>query len=441
MSALEGSEFPGRMAGSHGLWDRTAISAPQTPPLDRDIAVDVAVVGAGYTGLSVALHLAEEGGVSVAVLEASEVGFGASGRNAGLVNAGAWIPPDELPRRLDALYGKRLLQTLGDGPGLVFDIIRRYGIDCEAVRRGNLHCAVGAGGLADIRERARQWAAHGVQVSLLDALETARLVGTDAYSGALLDPRTGTIQPLSYARGLARAALTRGVAVHGQTAVTQVLADGGRWRLCTTGGHHVTARHVVVATNTAQSSAADAWPQLQTGLVRLPYFNVATKPLPSGSLARILPQGHGAWDTAAILSSYRLDSTGRLIYGSVGALTPGALEAHVHWTRRSIGKLFPELEGIEIEYQWYGWIDTTAHHLPYLHRLADGIWALCGYNGRGIAPGTILGRELAWMLLGKIRVEDMSLPVMPIQPVPLRRLREALYRAGSTMAHACTNRL
>src|SRR6218665_4072534 len=236
-------------AMSHSLWGHSAAPAPETQPLQRDIAVDVAVVGAGFTGLLTALHLREEGAAGVAVLEAADIGFGASGRHVGLVNAGAWLPPDELPRRLGQTHGRRLLQPLGAGPDLVFDIIGRPRIDCAAVRHGNLHCALGASGLANIRERARQWTAHGVAVRLIDAAETARLV--------------------------------------------------------------------VVATNPAQSLAPDAWPQLQQELARLPYFNVAPEPLPPASRQKILPGGHGVWDTATILSSWRLDAGGRLVCGSV----------------------------------------------------------------------------------------------------------------------------
>src|SRR6218665_330674 len=178
--------------------------------------------------------------------------------------------------------------------------------------------------LPNPRTPPRQWTAHGVAVRLIDAAETARLVGSDVYSGALLDPRTGTIEPLGYVRGLARAAIASGAAVYTQTAVTGARADGALWRLSTARGHSVTARQVVVATNTAQSLAPDAWPQLQQELARLPYFNVATEPLPPASRQKILPGGHGVWDTATILSSWRLHPGGRLVCGSPGAPSPGS---------------------------------------------------------------------------------------------------------------------
>src|SRR6218665_903502 len=169
-------------AMSHGLWGHSAAPAPETQPLQRDIAVDVAVVGAGFTGLSTGLHLREEGAAGVAVLEAADIGFGASGRNVGLVNAGAWIPPDELPRRLRQTYGPPPLHTPPPRPA------------GPAGRRGTRPGAPGPGGLPNTGNRPRQWTAHGVAVRLIDAAETARLVGSDVYSGALLDPRTGTIE-------------------------------------------------------------------------------------------------------------------------------------------------------------------------------------------------------------------------------------------------------
>src|SRR5690554_191605 len=300
----------------HGLWGHSASAAPPSGPLSHDIEVDVAVIGAGYTGLSTALHLAESGDVSVAVLEAHDVGFGASGRNAGLVNAGAWLHPDELPVRLGNKYGERLLDALGNAPARVFDIIRRHDIDCHPVENGTLHCAADAAGLADIRERARQWQARGVPVRVIDAEETARLVGTSVYRGALLDPRAGTLQPLSYARGLARAAIAHGAQLYTSTAVVIAVHDSTGWRLTTSTGYTVRAARVAVASNTQQLPGPDAWPEMQSALVRLPYFNVATAPLRPEVLRRILPERQGAFDTCQVMSSFHVDAGGRIVYGS-----------------------------------------------------------------------------------------------------------------------------
>ena len=162
---------------THGLWERSAPPAPATAPLAGDLAVDVAVVGAGFTGLSAALHLAEAG-ASVAVLEGVEIGYGGSGRNVGLVNAGLWVMPDSIPAVLGVTHGRRILDLLGNAPAVVFDLVERHGIDCEAERRGTLHCGVGAGGFKELRERARQWQAHGAPVGEA-AAETPAVTDAD----------------------------------------------------------------------------------------------------------------------------------------------------------------------------------------------------------------------------------------------------------------------
>ena len=259
-------------AYSHGLWEASAPAAPVTGPLqEQDLRVDIAVIGAGFTGLSTALHAAE-GGASVAVLEAQQVGFGGSGRNVGLVNAGMWVMPDALPQELGEAYGTRLRKCLGDAPSLVFALVDRHGMDCQAVPRGTLHCAVGQQGLRDITERHRQWLAHGAPVELLDARAVAAATGTTAYTGGLLDRRAGTIQPLAYARGLAHAAVKAGAKLYTHSCVTEVRDEASHWALRTAHGS-VQARWVFVATD-AYTGAL--WPQLQEEQIRLPYFNMAT---------------------------------------------------------------------------------------------------------------------------------------------------------------------
>src|SRR5262245_42404977 len=218
-----------------GLWAHTAPPAPQVQRLSEALRADVVVVGAGYTGLSAALHLAEAGS-QVVVLEADEIGFGGSGRNVGLVNAGLWMPPDNVVRTLGADRGERLIALLGDAPSLVFDLIARHGIDCEGTRTGTLHCAIGQRGLKQIEGRAAQWQRRGAAVELLDRAETESKTGSATFDGALLDRRAGTIQPLAYARGLARAAAAAGARLFSGSPVVSTARHDGRWSVRTSAG-------------------------------------------------------------------------------------------------------------------------------------------------------------------------------------------------------------
>lgn len=415
---------------SHGLWERSAPPAPPTGPLRGDVAADVAVIGAGFTGASAALHLAEAG-ATVAVLEAQEIGFGGSGRNVGLVNAGMWVMPDDLPKELGETFGARLLETLGAAPRAVFDIVERHAIACEPERRGTLHCAVGAKGLAELEERARQWRARGAPVQVLDAEETARKVGSRAYAGSLLDERAGTIQPLAYARGLAGAAIAAGASVYTRSAVRRVEDEGTRWRLHAAEGT-VTAGWVIVATD---AYTTDVWPAIRGEQVHLPYFNMATAPLGDNLRRSILPERQGAWDTREILSSFRFDRAGRLVFGSVGALRGTGVPVHRGWGRRALRKLFPHLGDVTFETEWFGAIGMTANSLPRFHRLARNVVAFSGYNGRGIAPGTAFGRCLAELALGRVAEADLPLPVTEAVPVPRRAVQEAYYEVGAQLVH------
>lgn len=415
---------------SHGLWEKTAPEPPATGPLEADANADVVVVGGGFTGLSAALHLAQAG-CSVIVLEGNEIGFGAAGRNVGLINAGMWVMPDDVPGELGEVHGERLLNLLGNGPQVVMELIDRHGIACELERNGTLHCAVGKAGLKEITARASQWQKRGAAVTLLSAAETAARVGSAAYSGSLLDKRAGTLQPLAYVRGLAHAAVRAGAILHASSRVVSVRRVGGGWTVATAKAS-VTADWVVVATD---AYSTGPWESVRREQVHLPYFNLATPPLPTKVLDSILPGREGVWDTKDILSSFRRDQTGRLVFGSVGALRHGGVAVHKAWARRSLARLFPQLGKVEFECEWYGKIGMTDNALPRFHRFAPNVVGFSGYNGRGIAPGTVFGRTLAQLILREIGEDELPLPVSDIREPSFRGMKEAYYETGAQIAH------
>ena len=416
---------------SHGLWEMTAPPAPSTSPLAGQVKADVAVIGCGYTGLSAALRLAEAGAKAVA-LEAVEIGFGGAGRNVGLVNAGMWVMPSEILKVLGADYGERALALVGGAPAAVWEAIEKHGIDCEPVHNGTLHCAVGRAGMEEIEERARQWGERGAPVSVLSAAEAASRIGSDAYAGALLDKRAGTIQPLSYARGLARAAIAAGASIHTRSAVRAVERSDHGWTLQTDGGS-VSADWIAVATD---AYGGAPWPQARREQIRLPYFNFATPPLSPNLQASLLPGREGCWDTRTILSSFRFDRAGRMVFGSVGALRWAGLAIHRAWAKRALRKIFPSVAPVQFGSQWYGMIGMTGDARPRFHRLAENVVTFCGYNGRGIGPGTVFGRVLADHILGRIAEKDLPLPVTTPDAPALPALKEAYYELGAQIAHA-----
>lgn len=421
---------------SHGLWAQTAPAAPATVPLAGDRTADVVVIGGGYTGLSTALHLAERGARAI-VLEGAGIGFGGSGRNVGLVNAGMWVMPSDLPAALGPEHGERLLALLGDAPRTVFELIEQHQIACEPERAGTLHCGFGAAGVRELERRAGQWLARGAPVRLLDAAETAAKLGSPAYAGALLDLRAGTIQPLAYARGLACAAIAAGAEVTTDSPALGVEAAGARWTVRTAAGS-VTADWVVVATD---SYTRAPWAEIRAEQVHVPYFNFATRPLAPEQRRAILPERQGAWDTRQVMTSVRFDRAGHLILGSVGALRGAGVAVHRAWAQRMLRKLFPMLGPVEFVAEWYGTIGMTSNHLPRFHKLARNVVGFCGYNGRGIAPGTVFGRVTAELLTGAIREADLPLPVTRPEADGLRTGKELYYELGAQLAHLAAARI
>ncbi len=420
---------------THGLWDATAKNRPDLPRLKGDRKTQVAVIGGGYTGLSAALHLALSG-KDTTLLEANHVGFGGAGRNVGLVNAGLWLMPEDVIKLVGQTHGEQLIQILGASPDLVYGTIEKYAIDCEAWRHGTLHCADSRAGLNALRQRETQWKALGAPVHLLDRDQAAKKLGTQAFLGALMDKRAGTIQPLAYAYGLAQAALMEGAALYANTPVVGLEEKNNAWHLSTPSGT-VTAKSVIVAVHGYPEAV---FKDQMKGIVPFNYFQFATPPLPEDVLRTVLPGKNGAWDTNLILSSFRLDQEGRLIVGSVGKVEGWALDLNRAWAQRSIKKIFPQIGNTSFEHAWFGRIAMTTNHIPRFHILGKNMAMVTCYNGRGIGPGTVFGKLLAEYISGG-PVDNIPLPVSQIKPVSMRALRGLFYEAGSRLYHFAQRRI
>jgi len=421
-------------SNTSNLWTDSNGERPCAPELDQNAEADLVIIGGGFTGCAAALQAAEAG-ARVVLLEAERIGHGGSGRNVGLVNAGLWTPPEEITARLGDGAARRLNSLLATAPEAVFRLIEAHGIACEPVRNGTLHCAHAPRGFGDLQTRHRQLRAIGAPVELLDGAAARARVGSARVHGALFDPRAGTIQPLAYACGLARAAEQAGARIAQHSPAVQVARDGAGWRV-TTPKAHVRAGALLLAQNAYAQSDLHLSRQ---DFVPVDFFQVATAPLSAAQRDGILPGGEGCWDTAQVMASYRLDQAGRLIIGGIGSLqTPGS-RVHRGWARRKLAEMFPQAAAAEITHAWCGRIAMTADHLPKIVRFGSaqggpaGL-ACFGYSGRGIGPGTLFGQAAAQaLLLG----DTSGLPLVPVasHAEPLRRAKQGFYEVGALLVH------
>ncbi len=399
------------------LWAATAAPAAETPAMAGDQRADVAIVGAGFTGLSAALHLAM-GGADVVVLEAGEPGWGASGRNGGQVIPGLKEDPREMIARFGPEKGEAMTAAAGAAADLVFDLIRDHGMDCDGQQTGWIQAAHTTAQLPTLRSRHADWAGRDANVAWLDADELGQRMGDGRYHGGWIDKRGGGVQPLSYARGLARAAQKHGARVHGASPVQSLTRVGAGWRLQTPGGI-LTADKVILATN---GYTDGLWPKLAQTVVPVFSVQVATAPLGENIRGKVLGGGEVLSDTRRVLWYFRQDAHGRLIMGGGGSAYESGAEKIYGGLRERIRELLPEAGDVAFEFAWNGKVAMTADHYPHLHELAPGLWAGLGYNGRGVAMATMMGRILADRAL---ETDDpaFDFPASPVRPLPLHALR------------------
>jgi glycine/D-amino acid oxidase-like deaminating enzyme len=263
-----------------------------------------------------------------------------------------------------------------------------------------------------------------VQAEVLDRDAVAARVGSDAFAGGWLDPRAGALQPLSYARGLVRAALALGARIHGQTLVSSLQREHGRWTLLTAHGPTVRAERVLIATN---GYSGGLWPGLEQSVLAANSFIVATRPLQGAAAEGILPGGETASNTQRLLLYFRRDAQGRLLMGGRGHFAEPDGPADFEHLLRSVRLLFPQLRELRYDYHWAGRVAITRDFMPHVHEPAPGLTMALGYNGRGIATATAMGKHLARRMTG---AGEFPFPITPIRPLPLHGLQRFYVAAG-----------
>lgn len=410
------------------LWAAVTPAGPALPALDGMIETEVAVIGAGFTGLSAAIHL-REAGIPCTVVEAAEPGWGASGRNNGQV-----IPtlsrhdPAAIIRRHGAA-GERFVAVLRDSAATLFDLVRRYDIAAEAEQAGWVQPAHTPGRMRLVERRMRDWEAHGAPVALLDRAALREMLGSDAWFGGFTNPTGGHVNPLALARGMAGTALTLGATILARSPVTGIEHQGGRWLVRGERGT-LRARALVLATNAYTGSFNRSLaPEIATSVVPVLSWQMATQPIGDNVARSILPGRQAMSDTHGELYFARWDARGRLVTGGAVAI-PANQPARL---RPMIGarlqRLWPQIGEVRFDHVWSGNIGMTTDYFPHLHRLGPDGYAWAGCNGRAVALSVALGREFARAIKG-VPEAELGLPFTDPRPVPLHGLAR---RAASLM--------
>ena len=376
------------------------------PRLNGDIRADVIIVGAGLTGLSAALHLAENG-VRVVVLEAEQPGWGASGRNGGQVNPGLKPLPSQVEKDFGPIYGPALVHIAWNAPNRVFDLITQHNIQCGAQRGGTIRAATSPSQLAPLRQLTDECLKHGWPVKWLEPEEMQARSGTTLYCGGMLDGRGGQLNPLAYTQGIARAAVKVGASIYGGTRVTSFTQTEGAWEVQTASGR-VKAERLIFATN---GYTDKVWDALRRSVVPVYSGIAASAPLPDKHVERILSRHEVLYELGQITTYYRVDGQKRLLMGgrSCSHHLQGAL-AFPYLIHRAM-VLWPELRDISWTHGWNGQLGITLDHYPHWHEPKPGLLACVGYNGRGVAMATLMGQHIAQYVTGQ------GVPLFPPSPV------------------------
>lgn len=401
--------------------DSIGVTLDACPPLQGEARADVCVIGGGITGCSTALHLAERG-YTVVLLEAGEIGFGASGRSGGQILPGLGTDIATVENALGLSRARDIWAMSREAVRLTASLIERHAIPCD-LAWGYLHAAVKPRHVRELKDF-QQCMGERYDYPALEWLEGDELrehVVTDVYPGALYEVEGGHLHPLNYTLGLARAAQRAGVRIHEHSSVSEV--HYGQPAQAITASGRVSADFLVVATNAYQNGLI---PSLDGRIMRAANYIIATEPLSSEQAAQVLPRNDALSDANFVLDYYRLSADRRLIYGgevSYDGREPRNLPARMD---AKIARLFPVLKGVKIDYRWGGDVAITLNRAPDFGRVTPNVYYAQGYSGHGMALAGLAGKLVAETIAGQSERFDVF-AAMPHRPFPGgRRLRMPL---------------
>ena len=383
---------------------------PDRPPLKGDRVTDVAIIGAGFTGISAALELAERG-YKVTVLEANQVGWGASGRNGGQIVNGYSRELDVIERR----YGRDAARGLGamalEGGNIIRDRVAKYAIDC-ALTPGGAITAFTTRQMRGLEHSKKVWESYGhTGLELLDRTTLPRIVVTDRYAGALLDHLSGHIHPLNLVSGQATAVESLGGIIHENSRVTAV--DTGTSPTLTTEQGKLTAKFVLVCGNAYLGDLLHE--EIGSKIMPVSSQVMATEPLDPATLETLLPANACIEDANYFLDYFRRTPDHRLLYGGgtvYGGHDPASIEAKI---RPLMLKTFPSLAKTKIDYAWSGNFALTLPRIPHVGRISPTVYFSHGDSGHGVTTTHLLGRLLGEAVANQAERFDIfaNLPYFP----------------------------
>ena len=412
--AMQKVEFP------PSIWAATAPERIPAPALTKDAEADIVIVGGGFTGLSAALHLAKRG-KRVILLEGKAVGWGASGRNNGqVIPTMTAAEPDAIAKRYGA-SGERFARLIGNSADILFSIVRDENIEAEAEQNGWFQPAHSPGRVKLSQMRVEAWKRFGFPAEFLDREATQKLLGSDFWYGGMFNPTGGHINPLALARGMAATAESHGAIIYEQSPVTSYKQMGDSW-IVQTDKASLRAKSFLLATNAYTGELRESLaPRLARTIVPVLSWQMATTPLSDKLRATILPGRQAVSDTRGDLRFFRYDARNRLITGGVVMGNYNVAERVKRKTARNLAEAFPALGEPEITHVWSGYIGMTWDRFPRVHKLGENGWAWIGCNGRGVALGTALGREIARAIDGE-PVQELALPLSEPAPLPFHKI-------------------
>lgn len=410
-------------------WDET-VSLPARDRLQTSMNVDVAIIGAGFTGLSAAAQLAQNG-VTVAVLEANHVGWGASGRNGGFCCLGGGIADDH---EMDARYGRdeRLAFRAAELNAVTFveQKIKSLGLNVDCHSQGETELAHREKDMADLRAQVPKLKEnYGIDGQITEASELESLgFGGGPFFGALTIPVGFGLNPRKYIVGLAESAEKFGARIYENTQVTDMAPDAKGWRL-NCAGPQVTAQHVIVATNGYSAENLPAW---LAGRYMPGQSNVlVTRPLTSSEIAA---QGwfseQMSYDTRHLLHYFRLMPDKRFLFGMRGSLRTGArAEAKARVAlRRHFERMFPAWADVESAHRWSGLVCLARNKVPFVGAVPEcpGVWTSMCYHGNGVAMGSYCGKLVADMVSGTSNSDAPKMMTNPLARFPFGAWRRVV---------------